>query len=157
MKKHLVFIISIVLVLLDQFIKRVVVLNINYEEIISFIPNFFYVTYVKNTGGAWSMFSGNILFFIVIGVLAFIGILYYIIKKNSISTLEVIYLGLIMGGMIGNIIDRVFYGGVIDFIGFIFGNYHFPVFNIADICIVIGAVLLVIDCIRGEKNELRSK
>ena len=103
------------------------------------------------------MFSEYFSLFIIVGILALVFFGFYIHKKSEVSKLEVIYLGVIIGGVIGNLIDRIFYSGVIDYIGFIFGSYYFPVFNIADICIVLGAGLLFLDNIRSDKVEYRSK
>lgn len=156
MKKY-IYIIGCVLLIIDQLVKGLVTSFIHYQEIIDIIPNFFYLTYVKNTGGAWSIFSDNMIILLVIGIICALGLIYLINKKNSYTKLEVTYLSLITGGLFGNLIDRIIQKGVIDFIGLIFGNYYFPVFNIADICIVCGAILLIIDSIKGDENGNRSK
>lgn len=128
----------------------------SYQETNFLIPKFLYFTYVKNTGGAWSIFSNNTWILLAVGIVCIIGLGYYIYKRENFSLLEVIYLGLIIGGILGNFVDRVFRGGVVDYIGFIFGSYYFPVFNIADICIVCGGVLLLIDSLRSDQDGIRS-
>ena len=65
--------------------------------------------------------------------------------------------GLVIGGILGNFIDRLIYKGVIDYLGFIFGSYYFPIFNLADICIVIGTFILIIDTVRSDFCGNRSK
>lgn len=155
MKKKICMIAFFVLII-DQFIKGMIFTNISYGQNMFILPNFFYLTYVKNTGGAWSIFDGSPWLLILIGIISLIALSYYIIKKTSYHTLEIIYLGLIIGGVIGNFLDRLFHNGVIDYIGFQFGSYYFPIFNIADICIVCGVVLIIIDSVRSEQNGIRS-
>ena len=148
--------ISFIILIIDQFIKHLVMTSLIYRKTYSIISNFFYLTYVKNTGGAWSILSDNIIFLLIVSIICIIGLIIYLFKKNNISKLECIYYSLLFGGIIGNLIDRIFYKGVIDYIGFIFGNYYFPIFNIADICIVCGILLLLIDGWIGDENGIRS-
>ena len=120
------------------------------------IPKLFYICSVNNSGGAWSIMSGYTIIFILIAI----GVLYYIFKYiiiDNMSILEELSFILLIGGIVGNLFDRIIYGYVIDFIGFIIFGYRFPIFNIADICICIGAILLIIDLFRGGRNEVRSK
>ena len=142
--------------ILDQFVKFIMMSVLSYQETFFLIPRFLYFTYVKNTGGAWSIFSGNPWLLTMIGLISIIGIGYYIYRKKDFTFLEVIYLGLVIGGILGNFVDRVFRSGVIDYIGFIFSNYYFPIFNIADICIVCGGILLMIDSLRSDQDGIRS-
>lgn len=128
----------------------------SYQQTFYLIPKFLYFTYVKNTGGAWSIFSNSTWFLLIIGLICIIALSYYIYRKEDFNYLEVIYFGLIIGGILGNFIDRIFHSGVIDYIGFIFGNYYFPIFNIADICIVCGGILLMIDSLRSDQDGIRS-
>ena len=81
---------------------------------------------------------------------------YYISKREDVNTFEVLSFGFILGGIIGNLFDRIIRSGVVDFIGFIFGSYYFPIFNLADTFIVGGAILMVLDWFRGDINEFRS-
>lgn len=148
--------ISLISFILDRILKLLIIFSISYQESINIIDNFFYLTYVKNTGGAWSILSGNTIILLIIGLLA-IGILvYYILKKEEISFLEMLSFGLVIGGILGNFIDRLIYKGVIDYLGFIFGSYYFPIFNLADICIVIGTFILIIDTVRSDFYGNRS-
>lgn len=157
MLKKIAYTTTFLIFLLDQIIKNVILKTIEVNEVISIIPNFFFFTNVKNTGGAWSILNDHTFILTIISFLCIIGLNYYLSKKDDMQRIEEVYLGLILGGMIGNFIDRVTYNGVIDFIGFKFGSYQFPIFNIADIAIVVGVGLLIIDMIRGEINEYRSK
>ncbi len=119
---------------------------------IEIIPNFFYIINVKNTGGAWGLFSNNVTFLAIIS--AFVGIMvYFFIKKEEeLKKMAITYYGLLLSGIIGNLIDRVFNGYVTDFLNFYILGYDYPVFNIADILIVLGIVLMVIDVVRSELN-----
>lgn len=153
-KKILIF--STIVVIIDQLIKNIIISNFKYQDLQYIIPNFFYITKVKNTGGAWSILSNNTNLLLIISIICTLGIIYYLYKKHNLSKLECLYFSLLVGGIIGNLVDRLFYKGVIDYIGLIFGNYYFPIFNFADICIVCGIGLLLIDGWIGEKNGTRS-
>lgn len=148
MKKK-VFIFSLIIIAIDFIIKRIV---LNYVTNICIIPNFFYLTLAKNTGAAFSLLENKIIFFIII---AFI-VIYYIFKysiKEDIDKLEQVSYILLIGGIIGNLIDRIIYGYVVDYLRFIIFSYNFPIFNLADICITIGAIFLIIIIFRKEKNN----
>lgn len=151
-----IIITSIILLIIDQVLKQLVLMNISYQETISIIPNFFYLTQVRNTGGAWSILSGNTIFLLILSFFVLVGIFYYLQKKETMPRLEEISYILLLGGILGNLIDRICYKGVIDYLGFIFGNYYFPVFNFADICIVCGVILLLIGNLVGDRNGIRS-
>lgn len=154
MKKK-ILILGILFLIIDQLLKQFILTNIPYQKVISVIPNFFYLTYVKNTGGAWSILTGNIILLLIIGFLSFIGLLYYLYKKESFSHLEVLYFSFLIGGILGNIIDRLWYQAVIDYLGFIFGKYYFPIFNLADMLIVCGVILFILKELRGDQNGIR--
>ena len=148
MKKK-VFIFSLIIIAIDFIIKRIV---LNYVTNICIIPNFFYLTLAKNTGAAFSLLENKTIFFIII---AFI-VIYYIFKysiKEDIYKLEQVSYIFLIGGIIGNLIDRVIYGYVVDYLRFIIFSYNFPIFNLADICITIGTIFLIISIFRKEKNN----
>ena len=132
--------------ILKVFLSRMLELN----ESIVIIKNLFNITLVHNTGAAFSILSGNRIFLILIGLIALIFIIYYINKEKNINTLNTITYSLLIGGIIGNLIDRIIYGYVIDYISIILGHYYFPIFNFADICIVISIILITINMIRED-------
>lgn len=134
--------------ILDRVLK-IIVENFLSTERVYIIKNFFYLVFVKNTGAAFSSFEGMNILFILVALCALIFIVYYIKKKNDYN----IGYSLLFGGIIGNLIDRIVYRYVIDFIGFEFGSYSFPIFNIADIAIVIGALFVLLG---SDKNEVSS-
>ena len=146
--------IAIAITILDQITKWLVVTNLSYNYQLPIIKNFFYLTYVKNKGAAWGMLQNGRIFFVIITILVVIGILYFIAKEKS--SYKKLVFSLILGGALGNFIDRLFRGYVIDFLDFYIFSYNFPVFNIADIFITIGTVALIYVIIfegKGVKNE----
>lgn len=153
-KKSLI--IAIFIILLDQGIKILLDNLLKVNESIKIINNFFYITKVYNTGAAWSIFSNGTILLIIIAILSFLFLLYYQNKfKDNLR--NIIAFGLIYGGLIGNLIDRLIYGYVIDYFRFIIINYDFPIFNIADCALVIGFVFLIYAIFKGEeKSENRS-
>ena len=151
-----IFIISFFVLLVDIVSKRLVVNFMSEFESISIIDKFFSLTYVKNTGVAFSMIEGNVSLIVVItSVILFM--LFKYIKDNSVSKIEVIGYSMVIGGAIGNLIDRVVLGYVIDFLEFNFWGYGFPVFNLADTFIVIGVMILILFGRNGEDNEVSSR
>lgn len=150
-KKSLV--IGFFVCLYDQIIKYVINSSFYYGKMVSIIPKFFYLTRTDNDGAAWSTFSGNRIFLIIVSLVALV-FLIYLQKTFLDNKRNQIGFGLVLGGLVGNLIDRVFLGHVVDYMKFNFGSYEFPVFNLADTAIVIGFALLVYSIIKGEdKNE----
>lgn len=130
-------------ILIDQIIKVLVTNNITYLKSITIIPDFFYLTHVHNEGAAWSMFSGNTIFLILIAVMVLFFIYYFLLRGKKFDMKDTIIYSLLIGGIIGNLIDRIIFKYVIDYLDFIFGSYSFPVFNFADICIVLSVIILL--------------
>lgn len=144
------------LLLIDILIKLLVKNNMLVNESIKIINNFFYITYVKNTGAAWSILSGKQTFLIIFSIIVIALIIFYLVKKKSYLNLEVIGYSLLLSGALGNLIDRILYGYVIDYFSFYIFSYSFPIFNFADSCIVIGIVLLFISSWR-DSNVIQSR
>ena len=120
---------------------------------IKVIKNFFYLTYIENTGAAFSILEKSTLFLILLSVLFIIFLDKYIRKEsNKFTKIDIISFGLIMGGIYGNLIDRIIHRGVIDYLSFTIFKYNYPVFNFADICIVVGAFLIIIDTLFIKKK-----
>lgn len=145
---------SIILIVIDIVIKLIISNNLILNQSISVINNFFYITYVKNTGVAWSILSGKINLIIVITLAIIILLIIYIFNKKSYGVLEIISYSMLLSGSIGNLIDRIIYGYVIDYLDFNILGYDYPIFNFADICIVIGIVLILIF---GGKDGISSR
>ena len=140
-KQYLYIVLFIIgLVLFDQ-VSKLLVVNYLSDKIV-LINNFFSLDYVKNTGAAFGFFSGNI-FFLVLITLALVIYLIYELKQNIEKKFNLLFIILIISGAIGNLIDRVFRGFVVDFISFILFNSQMPVFNIADIFVTCGVAGLI--------------
>ena len=150
-------IIAIFILIIDQIVKISIDSFLRISELIAVIPNFFYITKVYNDGAAWSIFDGSVAFLIIVAIVALIFLVSYqkIFQKNFRNILA---FALIYGGLLGNLVDRIVYGYVIDYIKLLFGNFSFPVFNLADMAIVSGFILLIYAVLRGEdKNGFSSK
>ena len=115
------------------------------------IRDFFHLTFYGNKGMAFGMLSGKKPLLIIMCIVIISVIILWIVKKKPKSTLQKVSIGMILGGAFGNIYDRIIYGYVIDFLDFRVINY--PIFNIADCAVVIGAVMLCIYIIFFDKKE----
>ena len=152
-----ILLVIIFLVLIDQCMKisiSKIMLNNSFDDI-KLLP-FLNIVFVRNTGVSFGMFSEwGILgryFFSIFSIV--IGSFLILLAMFSDAKLFRISLGLISSGALGNAIDRVYFGGVIDFIDFFIYNFHWPAFNFADIFITIGVILLLFDNIFNKKNEI---
>ena len=153
----LVLAIVAVTIIVDQLTKFLVVKYMTLGQSISVIDNFLYITSHRNEGAAWGILQGKMIFFYVV-TLVVIGLVILWIRKLDIKKekLLVIALSLILGGALGNFIDRVMYQHVVDFIHtYIFG-YDFPIFNIADSALCIGVFLMAVDAILDIKRHSQS-
>lgn len=151
--KKLIYTIALITVLLDQVIKYLVMNNMALHQEIKLIPNFFSLYYLKNTGAAFSILGNKTILLILVSIFCLIIIKNSIKKLKRTNTLNIISLGIMTGGIIGNLFDRILYKSVIDYLSFNIFNYSFPVFNLADIGITVGAILLIIDLMIEEKEK----
>lgn len=135
-------IIAVVGVILDQFTKYLVINNISPSDIVEVLPGVFEFVYVKNMGAAFNILSGKLGLLSIISVAFSVAVVVYMIVKKPQSRLFRIALMLLVSGAVGNVTDRIFRGFVVDFIRLEF--IDFPVFNLADIFITVGAVLYII-------------
>ena len=150
-----VLIIAIIVLIIDQVTKMIANMYL-FDNIINIIPNFFKLEYALNTGAAWSILNNHQIILITISIILMI-LLFMINKKFKVNVRNNIAFGLLFGGIWGNLVDRIFHGYVIDFLSFKIFNYDYPIFNIADITVVIGIILLIIAIIKGEDNENSSR
>jgi signal peptidase II len=140
-----------IVVVLDQLTKHLVWRHgRNYE----FIDGYLNLTLVKNAGAAFGMFQGARVFFIVASVVAVVLIVYVGAKLPREESWRRLWLGLILGGALGNLIDRVAFGEVVDFIQIGISGHYWPVFNVADMGVSIGAVLLILHALRSHRSTL---
>ncbi len=146
-KYRVVILISSIVLILDQVTKAWVHAQMALYQSIEIIPNFFHLTYLRNTGAAFGLLAGSrsglrIVFFILVSAVA-MGCIFYLLKNlRPGQTSWVASLSLILGGAMGNLIDRVRLGEVIDFMDFHWYAWHWPAFNVADSAITIGVILL---------------
>lgn len=148
-------IITLICVLIDQIVKIIIMSFMGINSSVILIPNFFSLTYVENDGAAWSIFSGNRLFLIAISIVALILVYWYFLKNRDMKNFEMINYSILIGGIMGNLLDRIKFGRVIDYLDFKIFGYNFPVFNFADICIVISVILLLIYNLK-DRNEQKN-
>lgn len=147
------YVLAVIVIALDQFTKYLVVKNMELYEQIPIINDFFYLTSHRNTGAAWGILEGKMGFFYVITVIVIIGIIYYLHKFGKENLIFGSGLGLLLGGAIGNFIDRLFHQEVVDFLDFNIFGYDFPIFNIADSALTIGVIIVIIATIIDEKKQ----
>jgi signal peptidase II len=152
------YLIALAIVLTDQATKAIVVRTMRLGQSIPLVPGFFDLTFVLNPGAAFSLFATlperiRTPFFIVVSVAAIILIVVYRARHLRGHRLASVSLGLILGGAIGNLIDRVRYGVVVDFLDVHVHRYHWPVFNVADSAISVGVALLLLDMLLEWRRE----
>ena len=149
----------VVVLALDVFTKYLVNQNLTYSDRIPVIEGFFYLTHVRNTGAAFGLFQNapvaiRLTFFVGVSAVAIAIIIQFFRKLAPGDRLSALALGLILGGAVGNLIDRIRLGEVVDFLHFVlWGGYVWPDFNLADTWIVVGVSLLVLELLASEGEE----
>jgi signal peptidase II len=154
-KYWILLIFCIWILLLDQWTKSMVVQELPLYQRVNVIQGFFDLTHVRNTGGAFGIFGGEkgglgSILFVVVSLIAIgaIVVLFLKIKENE-KTLAIAF-SLILSGAVGNLIDRLRYGEVVDFLDFHLSSYHWPAFNVADSAICIGIGLMALELFKGD-------
>lgn len=137
---------------LDQITKYFIVEKVPLHHSIEVIKNFFNITYAQNTGAAFSMLKGKTNLFFVIVPIAIMIMVYLLIKSDKKDYLTRIGCLFVIGGAIGNLIDRIANKYVIDFLDFKIFGYDFPVFNVADCFVTIGVILIILSIILESRN-----
>ncbi len=142
---------------LDQASKIAIDKTFQLYESIAILPSFFNLTYVHNTGAAFSFLSEaggwQRWFFAALAIIMSVIMTIWLTKLKENETLLAGALSLILGGAICNLIDRLFYGYVIDFLDVYYGTYHWPAFNIADSAITIGVALMLVDSFKNKQTD----
>jgi len=143
---------SALVISLDQIAKQLVVKHLAWYEVQPLFPHLNFM-YMKNTGAAFSMFNTSpVWVFAALGVAVSLGIIVWMRRNPSGQTLVATALALILGGALGNVIDRVTRGFVVDFVDFYIGHWHFAAFNVADMAISLGAGLMVLDMLLDSRR-----
>lgn len=145
--------ISLIVIFIDQLIKILVKNALVLNQVNVIISGFFNLTYVQNRGAAWSLFNGSRYFLILVACASIYLIYRFFIKDTKLNKFQMLVYGVLLGGIVGNLLDRILYGYVIDYLDFNIINYNFPIFNLADICIVVSVALIFVFVLRGEKSE----
>lgn len=150
--------VSLGVIVLDQWTKWLVEIRLPHHTIYPVIPGFFNLSHVRNTGVAFGLFAsqgmnGGSWLLTLLGLAALTAVGFYFWFASPRERLLLLALSLVVGGAIGNLIDRVSSGAVTDFVDLYVGDYHWPSFNVADSAISIGIVLMAIDSFRGRKKD----
>lgn len=155
---YIYYLVAVIIVALDQWTKWLVVKNMELGERIPLLDPTFALLSHRNRGAAWGMLEGQIWLFSIVTVIVIAGILYYFHKEAKGKPLFQLSLMIILGGAIGNFIDRLYLGEVVDFIDVLIPiiNYDFPIFNIADAALTIGVVMVMIVLFLEEKREKKT-
>ncbi|MCX7634531.1 MAG: signal peptidase II [Syntrophales bacterium] len=156
-KYGILWVVLPLILIADQATKYIIDSTMTLHSSFPVIPGLFNITYIRNPGAAFGfladaspLFRG--VFFILVTILAVGLIVYYLQTQPVHSPLMTTSLSLILSGALGNLIDRIRFGEVIDFLDFYIGNAHWPAFNVADSAISVGAVLLFFTMVKGEKK-----
>lgn len=159
-KKHGLFLLTLLLVVgLDQISKMYVSSVMSLHASHPVIDGFFNITYIRNPGAAFGFLANaapmfRSLFLIIVSAAAIVMIMYFLAKNKSAAMLLTFSLSLILSGAVGNLLDRIRFGSVVDFLDFYIASYHWPAFNVADSAISVGAVLLIVEMLKREKPGL---
>ena len=152
----LVFCIGILL--LDQWTKSMVVQKLPLYQRVEVVQGFFNLTHVRNTGGAFGVFGGEkgglgSILFVVVSLVAIGAIIFLFLKIKENERILALSFSLILSGAVGNLIDRLRYGEVVDFLDFHLFTYHWPAFNVADSAICIGIGLMALELLKGDRKK----
>ena len=148
------YVIALIIFLVDQGSKWLVKTKMDLGQEISVIGDFFYITSHRNRGAAFGILQDQRWFFIVITIIVVAALVWYIQKiKSQADKLLPVALSLVLAGALGNFLDRLLMGEVVDFFKFNFGSYTFPIFNVADSAIVVGVALIILDTLLESRRE----
>ncbi len=144
---------TVLFIFIDQVSKGIINTFMHLNNSIKVIGDFLNITYVHNYGAAFSMFENARIIFIIITIIALNLIYFYLIKDKKLNNLQSVTYGMLLGGIIGNLVDRVLYGYVLDFIDV----KGFAIFNIADSFIVISVIILIVQEVFYARGNSRRK
>lgn len=158
-KKYLILLATVAVAVLFDFITKAYIdSNMSLHESVVVIGGLLNITYVRNPGAAFSFLATaspgfRSVFFLSVTILSIVLVLYYIAKSKTEEPLMIFALSLILSGALGNFIDRVRIGEVIDFIDVHLGAYHWPAFNVADSAITVGACIMLLALFKRPKEH----
>jgi signal peptidase II len=141
---------ALIVIILDQVSKQIFwQVGQNFD----LIDNFLRITLVRNSGAAFGMFQGGRIFLIISSVLASVFLIFIADRMTMEEKARRIFLGMILGGALGNLVDRIYPGHVIDFIDMGIGSHRWPVYNLADAAVTIGGTLLILGFARSREHK----
>ena len=153
----LILCLSVAIAVLDQVSKFAVRSRFRVGEQLPVIPGLFNLSYVRNTGAAWGIFAGFGNWLVVVSIVMLIVIVFFRHSFMNDGSLDRVAVGLMVGGIVGNLIDRVRLGYVVDFLDFHWKTHHFPAFNVADAAICTGVGLYILSQYLAERREQREQ
>lgn len=153
------YVVAFVLVVLDQWTKWLVVRDMELGERIPLIDPYLGLLSHRNRGAAWGMLEGQMWLFYIITTIVIVGIVYYFHRHAQNQPLFQLGLMVLLGGAIGNFIDRLFRGEVVDYVDVLIPviNYEFPIFNVADAALTVGVVIIFIFILLDERKQKKVK
>lgn len=146
-------IVAIVTLIIDQLTKKVITATMNIGDSYEVIPHFLNITSHRNNGAAWGILSGKMGFFYIITLIILAILIIFYIKETKYNVFMQVAISLLFAGALGNFIDRLFNGEVVDFIDTNIFGYDFPIFNIADSSLTIGVIFVIIALVKDATKK----
>ena len=146
-------IVAIVTLIIDQITKKVITATMNIGDSYEVIPHFLNITSHRNNGAAWGILSGKMGFFYIITLIILAVLIIFYIKETKYNVFMQVAISLLFAGALGNFIDRLFNGEVVDFIDTNIFGYDFPIFNIADSSLTIGVIFVIIALVKDATKK----
>ena len=146
-------IVAIVILIIDQLTKKIITATMNIGDSYEVIPHFLNITSHRNNGAAWGILSGKMGFFYIITLIILAVLIIFYIKETKYNAFMQVAISLLFAGALGNFIDRLFNGEVVDFIDTNIFGYDFPIFNIADSSLTIGVIFVIIALVKDATKK----
>ncbi|MCI2900971.1 signal peptidase II [Staphylococcus hominis] len=146
-------IVAIVILMIDQLTKKIITATMNIGDSYEVIPHFLNITSHRNNGAAWGILSGKMGFFYIITLIILAVLIIFYIKETKYNAFMQVAISLLFAGALGNFIDRLFNGEVVDFIDTNIFGYDFPIFNIADSSLTIGVIFVIIALVKDATKK----
>lgn len=146
-------IVAIVILIIDQLTKKIITATMNIGDSYEVVPHFLNITSHRNNGAAWGILSGKMGFFYIITLIILAVLIIFYIKETKYNAFMQVAISLLFAGALGNFIDRLFNGEVVDFIDTNIFGYDFPIFNIADSSLTIGVIFVIIALVKDTTKK----
>ncbi|WP_145430726.1 signal peptidase II [Staphylococcus haemolyticus] len=146
-------IVAIAILIIDQVTKRIIATTMNIGDSYKVIPNFLNITSHRNNGAAWGILSGKMGFFYIITIVILIVLVLFYIKEAKYNLFMQVAISLLFAGALGNFIDRLVNGEVVDFVDTNIFGYDFPIFNVADSSLTIGVLFIIIVLLKDSNSK----